>query len=106
TDPIITEPSISNVDGGVYTVKVVDDNKCQETATVNIFEPSALFVNAIPNFPTMGDINLLVSGGIAPYTYNWSTGATTEDVSGLPPGMYFVQVSDRNSCAKVFVVVI
>jgi hypothetical protein len=41
-----------------------------------------------------GKINLTMNGGIAPFTYNWSTGATTEDIENLAPGWYYVTVTD------------
>lgn len=34
------------------------------------------------------------SGGTAPYTYAWSTGATTQTIIGLAPGTYTVTVTD------------
>ena len=47
-----------------------------------------------------GAINLAVSGGTAPYTYDWSTGATTQNISGLASGSYTVTVTDANGCAS------
>ncbi len=39
-----------------------------------------------------------VSGGAAPYSYLWSTGATGETITGLCAGTYTVIVSDANNC--------
>ena len=47
-----------------------------------------------------GSINLTVSGGIAPYTFTWSNGATTEDITGLTQGYYIVTVTDANGCMR------
>ena len=47
-----------------------------------------------------GSIDLTVSGGIAPYTYSWSNGAITQDISGLTTGNYEVTVTDFNGCIK------
>lgn len=41
-----------------------------------------------------GKINLSVDGGTPPYTYNWNTGTTTKDISGLTEGKYWVTVTD------------
>lgn len=40
-----------------------------------------------------GSINLTVSGGDGNYSFNWSNGATSEDVSNLAPGNYSVTIS-------------
>lgn len=44
-----------------------------------------------------GAIDLSVSGGTPPYTYVWSTGATTQDVSDLRSGFISVEVRDAGS---------
>ena len=38
-----------------------------------------------------------VSGGA--YSYSWSTGDTTEDVTGLTSGAYCVTITDCNGCS-------
>ncbi|KPK81499.1 MAG: hypothetical protein AMS27_15395, partial [Bacteroides sp. SM23_62_1] len=45
-----------------------------------------------------GAIDVTMSGGIAPYTYAWGHGPTTEDVSGLSGGSYSLNVTDANGC--------
>jgi|GEM_PF-6349504 hypothetical protein len=44
-----------------------------------------------------GSINLTVTGGTLPYSFNWSNGAKTEDINNLTAGNYEVTVSDAGA---------
>ncbi|MBP6430682.1 MAG: SprB repeat-containing protein [Ferruginibacter sp.] len=48
-----------------------------------------------------GTVNIFVTGGSAPYTHNWSNGATTSTLSGLAVGNYSDTITDRNGCVKI-----
>ena len=44
-----------------------------------------------------GAIDMTVSGASGPYTYAWSTSATTEDITGLGAGIYTVTITDGSA---------
>ena len=46
-----------------------------------------------------GGISLNIQGGMAPYSYNWSSGETTQIIMGKSSGDYTVTVSDANGCS-------
>ncbi len=47
---------------------------------------------------TTGAINLTPSGGVGPYTFDWGSGITSEDRTGLTAGTYSVTITDANLC--------
>ncbi len=66
--------------------------------------PCALVANAVSTdagCPTYNDGTVtvsVISGGSGNYTYLWSNGATTANVTGLTAGLYTVTVTDLNGC--------
>ena len=96
----------NNLGPGTYTVTISDGTPCYINRTFIIVEPQPLVLNAtVQNaldclIPTSGAINLIVSGGTPPFTYAWSNGATTEDLSAITNGTYSVIVTDSRGCIK------
>jgi hypothetical protein len=90
---------------GEYTVAVYETNNptcgLQKTFTIN--QPDALVVNATVTdasaaAATDGAISLNITGGTTPYTFLWSNGATTDELTGIAPGNYCLTVTDDNGC--------
>jgi len=85
-----------------YQVNVEQsDDSTQTDSTANPCDNfyGELYVTNASQGNNNGAINLFVNGGTSPYTYAWNTGATTEDIDGLAPGHYTVDVEDANDCA-------
>jgi len=101
-------PSTEDVNGlqsGNYTVTVTDDLGITVDSTFTITEPSALEINKVITDVGCygggdGAINITVIGGTPGYTYSWSHGPTTEDVSDLVANNYTVTVTDANGCIQ------
>ena len=111
-----TTATASNLAAGTYFWEVSDTNGCMAMGSVTINEPTQLTTSITPsNYngygvstegANDGSADLTVSGGTAPYTYSWNTGATTEDLSGLPEGMFIVTVLDSNGCSAIDTIIL
>lgn len=101
-----TTQDLSGLLGGIYNVTVTDNNLCTGTLTVVINETGAPTVTAVVTNNMCygncnGTITTTTSGGTSPYTYNWSNGQTTENISGLCAGVFDLTVTDDTGC-KVY----
>lgn len=105
--------TVSSLCAQVYTVQATDGNGCNSFASVNITGPNAIIDSLVtPVSPTclsLGSIAVTMGGGTAPFTFTWSPAvgtvtstATTTTVSGVPAGVYTLDVTDANNCTASF----
>ena len=116
TPPFIYEWSNGNntefadsLTAGIYEITVTDASGCIKTAialldNVSDMEISANNTNPVCGSQNSGAIAISISGGTAPFTYNWSNGANTKDLTGLVPGQFLLTVTDADSCQKHLVI--
>ncbi|MCD6065526.1 MAG: hypothetical protein K0S33_352 [Bacteroidetes bacterium] len=104
TTPPQTGATATGLNGQTYPmVTVTDADGCTANGYGSVmYGPGALQVygsisNAIcPN--NNGSINMTVTNGNPPYSYAWSTGSTTQDLTGLATGSYTLTVTDNLGC--------
>lgn len=102
---------ITSVTAGTYHVTVTDGNSCTVSTSVVVSQSMQIVLaethtNVSCNGGNNGSIDVTISGGTFPYTYNWSNGAVAQDVTNLTAGSYSVAVSDNNSCSANITVAI
>jgi hypothetical protein len=98
-----TGPSVTTLPGGTSTVTATDENGCTSTRSVSITQPSAITLTTTPSAAacpssTSSTVSTSLSGGTLSYSYLWSNGRTTSNITGLSPGAYTVTITDGNSC--------
>lgn len=102
-----TNNNITNVAAGNYQVTVRDNNGCTSVGTTTVGNangPTAA-AGADKTAVCLGGavaLNVAVTGGATPYTYNWSTGGTTANSGATPvtSTAYTVTVRDLNGCTS------
>jgi gliding motility-associated-like protein len=90
---------------GVYTVTITDAQGCVVRDTTTIGQPNEILIyGSITDLSCIdqsdASIEVSVQGGVYPYTYNWSTGATSEDIADLIAGNYTLIVTDFQGCTR------
>lgn len=92
---------LDSLPAGNYLVTVVDALSCTSIRSYTVFEPGPIELSS-QSEASQGkwSIDLLVQGGVAPYSFKWSNGATTEDLTELQPDTYTVTVTDDQGCSK------
>jgi gliding motility-associated-like protein len=100
-----TSASCNNVCAGNYNVTVTDGNGCTATASATVTQPAAISittstVDAHCNLPD-GSASATFSGGTGTLTPVWYSPQQPPgaNYNNIPPGNYFVIVTDQNGCS-------
>jgi gliding motility-associated-like protein len=114
TMPAQTGQTATNLAAGTYTVIVTDANNCSTTQSVSVTQPIGPLVLVPTSIPVAcfgdatGSAGVLVSGGTAPYAYQWPSlpGITANSANNLSAGTYTVIVTDAKGCVQQTSVVV
>ncbi|MHA7059758.1 T9SS type A sorting domain-containing protein [Aquimarina sp. M1] len=98
-----SEGQIENVNAGTYWLELIDSRGCSARREITLTPPETLIADISYINPTCyegcdGTASLSVQGGTAPYTYQWSNGITTQNLTDLCEGSYEVIVTDSKGC--------
>jgi gliding motility-associated-like protein len=90
---------------GTYTVDITDADGCSLTASFELTQPEKLISDIIPNHASCfglsdagADVTTVGSSGTPFYSYVWSNGFVTEDLSNVIAGTYWVTITDAQGC--------
>jgi gliding motility-associated-like protein len=100
-----TTQNISGLQPGNYSLTITDSNGCSITNgpnnIINIAPPTVTLAstnNVSCNSLSNGSLSISTIGGTPQYNYQWSNGATTQNISAIPAGSYSVTVTDSLGC--------
>ena len=102
----------NNLAAGAYSITVTDANGCSSINNITIGVGSAPAI-LDPTFTNVncfggndGSIAANATGGQLPYSYLWSSSATTPTVNNLTAGTYWVQVTTGAGCISYDTIII
>lgn len=107
------DSTFAGLAGQTYTAYVKDSNGCVDSTGVEITEPDELILTVVDSTDIScrgaadGRITVALSGGVLPYTYDWSNELpNTNIVENLSPSTYTLTSSDANACETELLTVI
>ncbi len=98
-----TEEDQDSLGNDIYYVTVTDANGCHLNSSATVSSPTELQLSLTSTNVTSfggsnGSVNSTVGGGVSPYIFSWSNGATTQNLTNIPAGWYLLTVTDDHGC--------
>lgn len=99
---------VGQLNAGLLSVLLTDDNGCFAYDTVQITQPEAIEdsifnqVNPLCFGDETGELGIMISGGVTPYAYSWSNLETTSTITNLGQGNYSFTLTDENGCEEIY----
>jgi hypothetical protein len=108
-----TTQDLNLLTAGNYSISIADGNGCIDTLSITLSQPDSINLtytsqNILCNSFSTGNIDVTVAGGVSinPYSFSWSSGQSTEDLTNIPAGTYDMVLTDNNGCQDSISVII
>ncbi len=101
SNDVLTD-SINKLTASIYTLTLTDANNCETTSTVAITQSAKISI-AINTTDFVcgqnyGIVSVSAFGGVGEKKYAWSSGDSSQTLTGLTSGNYTITVTDTNGC--------
>ncbi|MBI2967715.1 MAG: gliding motility-associated C-terminal domain-containing protein [Bacteroidetes bacterium] len=97
----------TNLGPEIYICTVTDANGCRaiDTAIISNLNAPIVTITSISDVNcygnSTGSASTTITGGVTPYTFNWSNGSTTQNLTGAGAGDYIFTVTDNDGCITI-----
>ncbi len=99
------DPSyVTGLESDTYLFTVKDRNDCISQGEVTLSDPIPITLDLDIQHETKmghhdGTVAISITGGMPPFSINWSHGLNTLEVEDLAPGAYSITITDQNGCS-------
>jgi len=104
-----TDSTQYNISAGTYSVSIIDANNCNIAENnIVITQPNSALSSTVKEQNniscyglTDGSLSVEATGGTPSYTYLWSNSETTNNLSNISAGIYYLTITDANNCPEI-----
>ncbi len=102
-----TTDTAVNLLSDTYLLTLSDANGCSAVDIIQIgepvpfSEPAFSTTNVSCNGGSDGTASVFITGGVSPYTYDWSNSQSVDTTKNLSAGKYYVTISDSSNCSII-----